>query len=435
MFSARVLPPVILQFGQGGRGADRFRGLQRFGPFAPIPGGARPRIAFVFPSGHRDHANTLYFALRNGMRYFRGVEDTFRYVIDKDSVIPVTQFHINPAASSRDNARVYADAVSRWLDRTTSLPDLAIVIHPRTPRWQEDTPYYECKALLLSRGVPTQDVTIELVEDKRQLEWSAANIALGVFVKLGGVPWLVQGDGPDDSLVIGIGRAGLFDAERRRSARAIAFTVCFSTRGAFRFLSLARVARNASEYSKLLGEVVSESLKKALDSGPVRSLTLHVPDQLRRDDLNVIRGIATSFKGGTPVSVVKVVDEEHLFAVDDSPTGVPARGTVIRVGDREYLLYTEGREEIQNWRFRLPAVQHLTVLEPSPSDVFAADLVAEVQDMSQVNWRGFNATSRPISIYYGNLIANILGHMPPALVDHLYDSSIRQLLERRLWFL
>ncbi len=55
--------------------------------------------------------------------------------------------------------------------------------------------------------------------------------------------------------------------------------------------------------------------------------------------------------------------------------------------------------------------------------------------ISQVNWRGFNARARPISVHYGSRIAEILSHLSPEEIGSLYSSRNKDTLEHRMWFL
>ena len=52
-------------------------------------------------------------------------------------------------------------------------------------------------------------VTSDLIENDEQFSWSVGNIALALFAKLGGVPWLIEVPDADDDLIIGVGRADI----------------------------------------------------------------------------------------------------------------------------------------------------------------------------------------------------------------------------------
>jgi hypothetical protein len=437
MFKAYTLPPVTFAF-RNNHGTDKFRGLQEFGPYQGAIFKGSPRFGFVFPSQYRDQANSLYRALKNGIGYFRGVESAFRLPLRTDQVFPVN-FPLPHGIKPRDAARFYADAIVSWHERTNERPDMVFVLHPWTADWEEETPYYRCKAVLLQEGILSQSVTLELIDDPSRLEWSVANIALGAFVKLGGVPWIVYGEDPDQELIIGIGRTSLYDPQKGASNQVIGFTTCFSARGLFKFACLADVAQNRQEYLKMLGQVVRSSLDRAEQLGrSATSLTLHVPKEIGREEEDVI---AAAVKGHTTkhlpqISIVKITDEASFFAVDEGSTeGIPPRGIVIQTSNEEYMLYTEGREERQPWRHRIPTALRIVPQGSNLGPQRIADLIRQVYDLSQVNWRGFNARSRPISVYYGSLIARILSHIHVDAVSNLYTAKARKMLEERMWFL
>jgi hypothetical protein len=398
-----------------------------------------PTFGFVFPNEYRDYANQLFLSLKNGIGSFKGVETTFRFPLTRDQVFQVSDFSI-VGKDHHDAAKSYQDAILNWHSGTQNLhPDMFFVIHPQTPASEADTPYYACKARLLSEGILSQNVTVGLIADEARFRWSAANIALGAFVKLGGIPWIVYGKELDQELIIGLGRSYLFDPVTRQTTGYMGFTACFSARGLFQFLALADVADNRREYLTLLGKVVSTSLERAEVIGrTISSLTLHVPKEMSREELDVIHSAVRGHvkQNILQVVVVKVSEEDMFFAVDTGfKDGVPRRGTVIQVTDREYLLYTEGRDEKESWAsFRSPVALRVTPQGGGRHSGGIKTVLRQINDLSQVNWRGFNARSKPISTYYGSLVAQLLSHIPADRMKNLSAAS-RQLLEERMWFI
>jgi hypothetical protein len=437
MFRAYTLPPVTFAF-RNNHGTDKFRGLQAFGPYREAITNGPLRFGFVFPSQYRNQANSLFRALKNGIGYFRGIESAFRLPLRTDQVFPIS-FPLPPDVKPRDAAGFYADAIVAWNERTKERPDMFFVLHPWTADWEDETPYYRCKAVLLQEGILSQSVTVELIDDPSRLEWSVANIALGAFVKLGGVPWIVYGEDLDQDLIIGIGRTRLYDPQKGANNQVIGFTTCFSARGLFKFVCLADVAQSRQEYLKMLGQVVRSSLERAEQLGRnATSLTLHVPKEIGREEEHVIAAAVKeqTTKHLPQISIVKITDESSFFAVDEGSTeGIPPRGTVIQTSDEEYMLYTEGREERQPWRQRIPTALRIVPQGSNFGPQQIPDLIRQVYDLSQVNWRGFNARARPISVYYGSLIARILSHIHVDAASNLYTAKARKVLEERLWFL
>src|SRR5437870_3204345 len=141
MFTGYKLPEVQFQFGEGPH-TDKFRGLQSLGPFRSLEPGYDLTLAFVFPSNYRDEANKLYLALKNGVGYFKGMEATFRVPLRRDHVVPISNFVLPTQMDHQQAARVYADAILSWRSRAKAreTPNLFIVLHPRTPSWEQDTP-------------------------------------------------------------------------------------------------------------------------------------------------------------------------------------------------------------------------------------------------------------------------------------------------------
>jgi hypothetical protein len=436
MVRAHRLDAVQFAFRDEQSRPDKLRGLVDFGPYKDLP--QRPNFGFVFPVEYRDYANRLFLALKNGVGSFKGVETTFRFPLTKDQVFQVSDFTI-ANKNHHDAAALYEDAILNWQGKQShSVPDMFFVLHPRTSLSEGNTPYYACKARLLTQGILSQNVTADLLGDEAKFQWSAANIALGAFVKLGGTPWIVFGKELDQELIVGVGRSFLFDPQSRATTGYVGFTACFSARGQFQFLALADVADNRHEYLRLLGTIVSTSLKKAESLGrTISSLTLHVPKEMSRQEMDVVaKAVEGHIKQNiVQVVVVKVSEEETFFAVDNRfNDGVPQRGTVVQVSDRDYLLYTEGREEKESWAaFRTPVALRVS---PQNGARYSGirTILRQVNDLSQVNWRGFNARSKPISIYYGSLIARLLAHVPSANMKSLSNTA-RTLLEDRMWFI
>ncbi len=437
MFSGYVLPAVKLMFGSG-TGIDRFRGLQQFGPYSPLPLDHAPRFGFVFPTEYRDDANKLYLALRNGLGYFKGLERTFRVSLQKDQVEPVTGFSIS-GLSHEEAGKAYAAAVVSWHAKQSLKPDLCFVIHPKTPDWEESTPYYFCKARLLQDGILSQGVTHDLIGSSTQFDWSIANIALAAFSKLGGVPWIVAQTSHAEHIVVGVGRVHLYEPQTRITAVSIGFTACFTGTGQFKFTSIGKIARTKDEYLELLRDTVERTLSRVIVEGvKPTTFSVHVPKEFSRDERRIVAQAAgkVARDEAIEVNVVRINDEDYLFAVDpDANDGIPPRGTVIEMPSREFMLYTEGREERQAWSQRTPMALRVIPQDQGVTPLKSRALIAQINDLSQVNWRGFNARSRPISILYGTLIAKALSHISPQAIDNLYGDRALDLLQNRMWFL
>ena len=82
-----------------------------------------------------------------------------------------------------------------------------VVVRSQDEKLQEcDSPYYVCKAKLISNGIPTQDIKIETIRQKLDNPSVIANISLNTYAKIGGTAWTIE---KEDKLkyefVVGIG--------------------------------------------------------------------------------------------------------------------------------------------------------------------------------------------------------------------------------------
>lgn len=433
MFTYTILNKAGFRFSPTNPAAahdDRLRGIARFGPFKRITGA--PQLAFVFPTGYRDAANALYLALRNGIGLFKGLPSVFKVQLEREQAIPVTGFTLPHPHNHHDCARRYRDAIQSWIAAHEQKPDIFVTLHPKSMAWEDDSEYAATKATLLREGLLSQNVTFELIQSSAQFEWAAANIALALFAKLGGIPWAVDRPNADGEIVIGMGRSETIDVATRERKRFIAFATCLQTDGIYKFSTLGKVCTDKETYVAELENTLRITLRRAHESSvDVRVMVLHFPKEFSRDEMKRCRRVVEDEQARFPrVEFVKVTDEERFFALDDeSPDQVPRRGTCIRLNSRDHLLYTEGSEERQTWVNRVPsAVRIRHYREGDDSDRSSKEVVGQVFDLSMSNWRAFNARGYPVSILYSSLISRILRH-----ADLTADQT--ESLRERMWFL
>jgi argonaute-like protein implicated in RNA metabolism and viral defense len=408
---------------------DRLRGIIRFGPYRKVM--TSPKIAFVFPDGYRDQANSLYLALRNGIGLFKGLPSVFKVPLEKHQVVAITGFKLRNRFDHHDSALRYRDAIQTWINANGSIPDLFVNLHPKSMGWEEDSAYSATKAVLLKDGFLSQNVTFELIQNSAQFEWSVANIALGIFVKLGGIPWAINRADGENEFVIGMGRSESYDSRTRARQRSIAFTTCLQSNGIYEFGNFGRACGDKEAFMRELENTLRHTIAQLRSRRPnVAALVLHFPKDFSFDERELCTRVATEAKVNIPrIEFVKVTEEDRFFAIDDeSPDQVPRRGTCIRLSNTDFLLYTEGSEERQTWVNRPPSAVRIRHYGEPESDLLRREIVGQVFDLSLSNWRAFNARGYPVSIFYSKLISRILQHADLSDVhgEHLSD---------RMWFL
>ena len=405
------------------------RGIVRFGPYRKVT--RAPRIAFVFPDGYRDQANALYLALRNGIGLFKGLPSVFKVPLEKDQVVAITGFQLRNRFDHHDSALRYRDAIQSWINTNGTTPDVFINLHQKSMGWEEDSAYSATKATLLKDGLLSQNVTCELIQNSTQFEWSVASIALGLFVKLGGIPWAVNRIDGENEFVIGMGRSESHDPHTRERQRSVAFTTCLQSNGIYEFANFGRACGDKQEFMRELESTLRHTIAQVHSQRPnAVALALHFPKDFSFDERELCARVAIESKATFQrIEFVKVTEEDRFFAIDDeSPDQVPRRGTCIRLSRSDFLLYTEGSEERQTWVNRPPSAVRIRHYREGGADFPAREIVGQVFDLSLSNWRAFNARGYPVSIFYSKLINRILQN---ADLSDVHGEH----LSHRMWFL
>lgn len=412
MFEAQLLKVPRLRFSETASNPvsfDKLKGLQKFGPYHRVSGS--PTFAFVFPRGRADAANTLFRALSRGVALFKGMPTVFRMPFSKDQVTQISGFSDNQ--SNVDwRARAYEDAIRNWLQQNPDRPDFFFLLHERTPEWEVSSLYHSCKRLLLEEGIVSQSVTFDLIANPDQFGWSVANIALASFCKLGGTPWIVDRSDNTQELIIGVGRADFVDPVDRSRRRRTAYTTCLETRGEYKFSTVGRTTETREEYLASLTTAVSDSIIKAKELDlALKQVTLFITKEFsQEEEAAVSQGIASSNAAtNIDVHVTRVTDERRFYLIDtDSPTGLPPRGVAVQLTHADHLLYTEGADDHKTWRGRTPSAIRVRQYESHPNKRIDPTILNKVLDLSQVNFRGFNAVSRPAVLVYSERTARLL---------------------------
>lgn len=362
------------------------------------------------------------------MGNFKGFAKTFRVPVAtgqalKSLAVP-TDLR-DPAAA----AVAYRQAIAGWASEPRAEdPKLALVLVPHSEPWLTDRPYYEAKAAFANLGVPSQMVTIELVGDERQFQWSAANIALASFAKLGGVPWTVEAPAGDDDLIIGIGRREVGPEGQRR--RIFGYAVTFISNGMYRQTWSFTPAADEHTYIARLGHAVEAALRADIDAEPKR-LVVHLASRTSAQEIDAVQAAMERVGVSLPVAFLRLDDSTLWDSADvGEDTWVVPKGLVVRLSERRVLLHAE------ELRATGPPEGPLLIELDDRSTVSVVhfdELVGQVFRLAHANWRGFNARSKPATLVYGEQLAGLVGHL--ADVQSWNPDLLSNDLRTRPWFL
>ena len=389
--------------GSGKEAHSQFMGVRQSGP---LKESQNTHLYFVYGPDDYSLSHDLYRALRGDtFPTFPGMTRMFRVPMSKENVNGTTLSDFSVDEINRIRDRIFENAAGRNV--------VPIVL---TPFSKHDAPeqnaeYWKLKHAFLSKGVPIQVVATETVADKDKLKWSVASLGLQIFAKLGGTPWKVR-PRTERCLIVGIGQA------HRKSEghieRFFAYSVLTDSSGVFEEVKVLADAKEEADYiqsfSTKLREIFTDYSRR------FSSFVVHTTFSVSRDELECIANVLEErrkeqVQPGEFVAI-KFNDKNKFFGfAADHNSFVPYESTMTSLSSNEFLVWFEGRQYGRSTLSKKVA-RPVHVKFTFPHEGLARDQKrAHLQDainLSGANWRGFNAKSLPISVFYAKLIADYL---------------------------
>lgn len=384
---------------------SQFSGLRNWGPLQPLP--APPRLLFIFREQDRQAARMLAQGLRGSRQRerfsFPGFHALFKCDIEVDRN-PVVLSNLQQPAMETALERVKAEQQSR----PNTLPVLVLPA--------DDDAYLIHKALFSREGIATQVCTLRILQDESSLKWTVANIALQIFCKAGGYPWKVRPAAGERSLIIGISQSHkLRKVDGSTSVeRYFAFSVMTDNSGLFQKIQVLGESHEQPDYLTKLRQNLREVLNES--AGEFSRVVIHTSFKLKHREIDAIQKTVQEAANAPDLApcrfaVVKVNHKSRFFGVNRSVNSlVPYEATRVKLGPREYLVWFEGifpdRPTVTK---AFPGPTHLQILRVSDENTISDDsLLQDLVNLSGANWRGFNAKSAPVSVFYCHLVADMV---------------------------
>lgn len=385
------------------RSKSQFTGVQKFGPYEQSPDDTQ--LYFLYRREDHGLSQELFRALRGDtFRTFSGMEKMFRLPITKHNVRGATISEFKAGEIERVAEMVATDAAGRRV--------VPVVITPfsRRDESEEKESYWTLKHTFLAKGMPTQVVAAETVADRNTLKWSTSSIALQVFAKAGGTPWRVV-PATRRCLIVGVGQAHKVLADGGIE-RYFAYSVLTDSTGAFQEIRLLGMAGDEESYISAF----HDSLRKIFSEYAERfsNFVVHSTFSIRKRELD---GIATVLdeqekaRGDGYFVSMKFNGSSRFFGFSSGHNSrVPYESTIVSLSDSEYLVWFEGLQYGQSALGKMVGGP-LHVRYTYPNRISEGKKRMFLQDainLSGANWRGFNAKSLPVSVYYAQIIARYL---------------------------
>ena len=109
---------------------------------------------------------------------------------------------------------------------------------------------------------------------------------------------------------------------------------------------------------------------------------------------------------------------------------VPYESTYAKISGNSYLLWTEGLNYHDNRpikRYANPIF--IEFLHSTKKDIIHKDYLQELLNLSGANYRGFNAKSLPVSVFYPKLISEFNKHFSELSLENIVTEN------NKPWFL
>ena len=389
--------------GSSSESRSQFMGVKESGPLSNISN--ETRFCFLYRPGDRPLSHDLFRALRGDtFRTFPGMEKMFKLSLRNEHVSGITISDFNYKEIERVADRVITES------NGSNVVPIVLTPFSRHDDPEDNSQYWFLKHAFLSRNLPLQVVANETVANKNKLKWSTAGIGLQIFAKGGGIAWKVRSR-TDRCLIVGVGQAHhVIDG---RIDRYFAYSVLTDSSGVFEEVRTLGEGREEGDYIQSF----STSLRNIFDeySDRFSNFVVHATFAIRRNELETIAEILSDLQSqsteGAFVSL-KFNDRNRFFGFAGGHNSrVPYESSFVRLSANEFLVWFEGLQ------YGRPTVSKrvgnpLHVQFTFPREGLSMDKQrAHLQDainLSGANWRGFNAKSLPVSVYYAQIIARYL---------------------------
>lgn len=420
---SNILQPKKYIVGKEATANSQFLGVKSHGPLTSLA--EEYNIFFIFEENNRLLSRDLYKALQgNSFNTFSGMEGMFGFQISPDNVtgIPVNNWEIESIKK----------ALKLMKEKSEDIKIIAILITPFSKFDENSDKYFEIKHYLLMEGVTSQFIYSGNLKNHNQLKWAIGNIGLGLFAKMGGQPWKVTPKSKD-CLIIGLGQS--HRKINHRIEKYFAYTILTESTGLYKDLHVLSDDLNHSSYIDSFSKNLKEILLSHYDN--YHTFMVHSTFSIRREELDAVQQVLNDLNSYNPSDQKKFVhlkfnEKSKFFGYSTNHNSmVPFESSYVQLSYDEFLVWFEGLQFHKSTiHKRIGRPMHIKFLFPEhikeeDSKIYLQDAI----NLSGANWRGFNAKSLPISVYYANLVAKFIKEFQRLELDDVELSHLTP------WFL
>ncbi len=422
-----------LQFGRG-TGNTPKRDMVKLGPCVPAPPPNNIRFFFIYHEPDRKpFVENIYNWFMNG------------FASPKGSFPKMAEFIQQPFSIEEDslvfkNPNTVVKEVYEQLRNKSFRPNtkyFAIYISP-FHRAEADRghrrSYHRMKEMLLHYGIYSQFIYRNNIL-REDYNYHLPNIEVAILAKIGGVPWRLLRPSTNE-LIVGIGAH--YDVSKKK--RFVGSAFCFNNEGEFQgfdCFSADDTQMIAGSIRKAVINYVAANIN-AKTGKNIDRLIIHFYKDIGKKEMRPIQTMldGLNLKDITIIIItINKTESKELIAWDlaDQTNLMPYSGTIIKVGDKEYLLFNNTRYDEQSRpgkkEYHFPIKLYFScsdtpVLENTTT---ITELIDQVYQFSRMYWKSISQQSLPVTICYPEMVAEIF--------PYFKNDSIPEFGKKTLWFL
>lgn len=407
-----------------------YDGLSRFASYTKdVP---HLNVVTLAPSDKLADLNRVVHNLNSGTRTLQGgMQRFFRSRLELVDSIPV-QDERDPA-SYLDGARTISDTYN------ANSVDIVLAYAPDWGRYRLDAPYNQMKTFFATYGFVTQMVSDRTLQN---LHMRDLNLALAVFAKAGGIPWVLRDQFRDTDMVIGIDMSYAISGRRRAGTRRryIGYVNVFDRFGRWMFFEGFGASATMEERHQKLATLLRDAISRfRAEKGSLPAkIQIHYFKRFGETERRTILEVLQDCIPDVRVAYVSIDDSHGLRFYDiTTPDGSFPRGAYVYLTDKEILLSTTGHHELGGYRQMGTPVLSRILVHQHPDQFIGLDQIAhQVLALTKLNWGSVARFARePVSLLFARRIAYLIGIIQESAWQGLVEAAANPQLRNRPWFI
>lgn len=424
-------PVFVFDHGSAKTKTQNDTGLRTFGPFSRetfTP--SKLEVCVICQASKKGRVETALHKFIHGLPSvpFGANGSTYQYTGFKNKY----RLHdciLTFITAEDDSIEAYNKAITGVLSQMTigKRFDLALVQVDREFRTRRNAtnPYLLAKARFIMQQIPIQEFTLECLDlpDNRAM-WTFNNMALATYAKLGGVPWLLTSDKTiAHEVVFGIGSAMVHTGRFGVRERMIGITTVFTGDGRYHLNNISAAVNEDQYFDALLESLRStiQRIKQDFNWQPKDSVRLifHAFKTFKDVEAEAVKKVMSEIGDFNVEYAFVHVAQGHPFLLfnTDNKTGhygkgifSPTRTTYLQMSKHTSLVVLTGGQELKKKTDGIPSPVRL-ILHKDSTFTDMAYLCKQIVKFGAHSWRSFSAAPMPVSIYYSQLMAQMLSQL------------------------